>query len=279
MDVQQQREWAEHLRTMHHAAQPLVLPNVWDAASARVVEGAGFGAIATTSSGVAAALGYPDGQRIGRELLIETIARITRVVACPVSVDIEAGYAESLEGVLATVRAVIEAGAVGFNIEDSLPGQEGDLVEINQQVALIRALRQLADDLGVPFVINARVDVFLRASGDLAARIAEATERGNAYLEAGADCVYPIGTLEHATIGALVSGINGPVNVLGGPGSPTIAELARLGVARVSLGGRVMSAVLGQLRGIVHEIREQGTYDRMTAGGVSLVGLSTLFAQ
>ncbi|HEV2239383.1 MAG TPA: isocitrate lyase/phosphoenolpyruvate mutase family protein, partial [Ktedonobacterales bacterium] len=252
---------------------------VWDAASAAVVAGAGVGAIATTSSGMAAAVGYPDGQRIGRDMLVAAVARITRVVACPVTVDIEAGYGDSVAEVAETVRAVIGAGAVGFNIEDSRPVQEGTLVDLSQQVELIRALRDLAGSLGVPYVINARVDVFLRGgSADPAARIAEAVRRGNAYLAAGADCVYPIGALDHATIAAVVGGTTGPVNILGGPGAPTIPELAQLGVARVSLGGRVLSALLGHLRGIAREILEQGTYDQMTAGGVAPVGLSSLYS-
>lgn len=277
MGDSRQRERAEQLRRMHHEARPLVLPNVWDAASAAIVAGAGFGAVATTSSGVAAALGYPDGQRINRAMLIEVIARIARVVACPVTADIEAGYGDSVAEVLATVRAVIGAGAVGFNIEDSRAWQGGEMVELGEQVALLRALRQEADSTDVPYVINARVDVFLRGGPDLPAQVAEAVRRGNAYLEAGADCVYPIGTLRRETIAELVQEIAGPVNVLGGPGGPGIAELAAMGVARVSLGGRLLSALLGHLRVMAREILEQGTYDRMTAGGAAPVRLESLF--
>ena len=119
MEVQSQKARAELLRRMHHDSRPLVLPNVWDAASAAIVAGAGFGAIATTSSGVAAALGYVDGERISREMLVAATGRVTRVVACPVTVDIEAGYGDSIDEVLQTVREVIATGAVGFNIEDS----------------------------------------------------------------------------------------------------------------------------------------------------------------
>ncbi|HYM28081.1 MAG TPA: isocitrate lyase/phosphoenolpyruvate mutase family protein, partial [Steroidobacteraceae bacterium] len=136
---------------------------------------------------------------------------------------------------------------------------------------------QLAESLGVPFVINARVDVFLRAHADLPAQITEAVARGNAYLAAGADCVYPIGTLDRATIAALTAQIAGPVNILGGPGAPTIADLAALGVARVSLGGRLMSALLGHLRAVVRDLNERGTYDRMMEPAAPPVGLSSLF--
>ncbi len=279
MDAREQRERAVRLRQMHRAGQPLVLPNVWDAASARIVEGAGFGAIATTSSGVATALGYPDGERIGRDLLIEVTARIIRAVACPVTADIEAGYGDATAEVLDTVRRVIEAGAVGFNIEDSRPRLNHHLVDLDEQVALIQALRQLAATMDVPFVINARVDVFLHGSGELPVRIAEGVRRGNAYLAAGADCVYPIGTLDRDSVAALVAGIAGPVNMLGGPGSLTIPQLAALGVARVSLGGRVMSALLGHLRAVAREVLEQGTYTLMSATTLSGAEFGHLFAR
>jgi 2-methylisocitrate lyase-like PEP mutase family enzyme len=277
MEAELQRERADLLRWMHHEARPLVLPNVWDAASAAIVAGAGFGVIATTSSGMAAALGYSDGQRITRQMLVEGVARIMRVVTLPVTVDIEAGYGDTPDEVLRTVQDVIGTGAVGFNIEDSREWEGDQLVEVGEQAGLLRALRELATSLAVPFVINARVDVFLRDDGNLPARIAEAIRRGNAYLEAGADCVYPIGILDRATIAALVQGIQGPVNILGGPGAPTIPELAELGVARVSLGGRLQGVLLGHLRAIARELHEHGTYAGMLPAGVKSIGLSTLF--
>src|SRR5258707_4647595 len=160
-----QKERAAQFRQFHHSAPLLVLPNIWDAASARIVEQAGFRAVATTSSGVATALGYRDGQQISKDLLIEVLARITRVVACPVTADIEAGYGNSTEEVLQTVKAVIATGVVGINIEDSLIHQKTALADLSYQVELIKALRELATSIDVPFVINARVDVFLRAIG------------------------------------------------------------------------------------------------------------------
>ena len=160
MSSRVQKEKAAQFRRFHHEAPLLVLPNVWDAASARIVAQAGFPAIATTSSGVAAALGYSDGQQISRDMMIDAIARITRVVECPVTADIEAGYGNSIEEVLQTVKAVITTGVVGINIEDSLKQQEKALVDISYQVELIKALRELATSIDVPFVINARVDVF-----------------------------------------------------------------------------------------------------------------------
>ena len=273
----EQRQRAERFGQWHREPPMLVLPNAWDAGSARVIELAGCRALATTSSGVAAALGYPDGQRISRKALVAAVAGITRVVACPVTADIEAGYGASLAEIKRTVRAVIGAGAVGINFEDSRPGQEGVLVEIAEQRRAIRALRALAADLDIPFVINARVDVFLRGSGALDERVVEAARRGNAYLEAGADCVYPIGSLDAATIEALVTAIHGPINILAGPPSPPLPALARLGVARVTFGSRLMNNVLGRLRAITRELLESGEYTLMSDGMLGAREFSALF--
>jgi 2-methylisocitrate lyase-like PEP mutase family enzyme len=272
-----QKEQAEQFRRLHHSAPLLVLPNVWDAASARVIEQAGFPALATTSSGVAAALGYNDGQNISREMLVEALARITRVVECPITADIEAGYGNSIEEVLQTVRAVIATGVVGINIEDSLKQQQKALAEISYQVELIKALRELAMTIDVPFVINARVDVFLLAIGEPESRFEHAVQRASAYLQAGADCIYPIGMLHRNTIAALVSAIDGPINILGGSPELTLPDLAQLGVARVSLAGGVMRAVLGHLRAIAQELLEHGSYTRMNAEALSGSEFRSLF--
>jgi 2-methylisocitrate lyase-like PEP mutase family enzyme len=274
-----QRERAERFRQWHREPPMLVLPNAWDAASARVMALAGCRALATTSSGVAATLGYPDGQRISREALVEVVGRITRVVDCPVTVDIEAGYGASLAEIERTVTEVIGAGAVGVNFEDSRPDRDGALVEIAEQVPLIEALRALAGSLGVPFVINARVDVFLRGSAPLEERIAEAVRRGRAYLEVGADCVYPIGALDGATIGLLTAAIPGPVNILAGPPSPTLPELARLSVSRVTFGSRLMAAALGRLRAATQELLERGEYTALSEGALASKDLSSLYTQ
>lgn len=256
----------------------LILPNVWDAASARIVEQAGARAIATTSSGVATALGYSDGQQISRELMIEATARIARVVTCPLTADIEAGYGNTIDAALQTVRAVIETGAVGFNIEDSLPQSPQTLQDMGYQVELISALRTLAIAMDVPFVINARVDVYLHAIGAPESRFDETVRRANAYLRAGADCVYPIGRLERDVIGDLAQAIEGPINIMGGPQQPPLADLAQLGVARVSLAGGLMSAMLGRLRTVVRGLLERGDYDGMAADSLG-AEFRTLFAQ
>jgi 2-methylisocitrate lyase-like PEP mutase family enzyme len=273
-----QTEKAEQFRQLHHQASLLVLPNAWDAASARIFERAGFNAIATTSSGVAAALGYSDGQKISREMLIEALARITRVVECPITADIEAGFGASIAEVLQTVKAVMATGVVGINIEDSLKQQEQALADVAYQVELIKALRELATTLDIPFVINARVDVFLLAIGEPEGRFEHAVQRANAYLQAGADCIYPIGLLKSDTIARLVKEINGPINILGGSPAPTLPELAQLGVARVSLAGGLMRSALGHLQTIAQELLEHGTYTRIDAETLSGAKFRTLFS-
>jgi 2-methylisocitrate lyase-like PEP mutase family enzyme len=255
----------------------LVLPNVWDAASARIVAQAGFPAIATTSSGVATALGYRDGQQISRDMLVEALARITRVVECPVTADIEAGYGNSIDEVLQTVKAVIATGVVGINIEDSLAHQESALADISYQVELLQALRELATSLDVPFVINARVDVFLLAIGEPESRFEHAVQRANAYLQAGADCIYPIALLDRTTIANLVKAINGPINILGGSPALPLPELAQLGVARVSFGGGLMRTALGHVRTVARELLEHGTYTSMNTESLSGSEFSSLF--
>lgn len=278
MDATTQKERAAQLRQLHHEAPMLTLPNIWDAASARIIEQVGFRAIATTSSGVATALGYPDGQRISRDVLLANLAGITRVVTRPVTADIEAGFGATIPEVVETVRAVIATGAVGFNLEDSLPEQDGALADIAYQTELIAALRELAAALDIPFVINARVDVFLRGVGEPESRFAHAVERANAYLRAGADCVYPIGALDQATIARLVEAIDGPVNIMGGPANPPLAELERLGVARVSLAGGLMRSMLGHLRAVARDLYERGDYTRLSADALTGAEVGALFA-
>ena len=277
MNSNLQKEKATQFQGFHQGPPLLVLPNVWDAASARIIEKAGFRAIATTSSGVAAALGYSDGQHMSREMMIDAIARITQVVECPVTVDIEAGYGSSIQEVLQTIKAVMMTGAVGINIEDSLKQQEKALVDIAYQVELIKALRELATSMDVPFVINARVDVFLLAIGEPESRFEHTVQRAKAYLQAGADCIYPIGMLDRSLIADLVKAINGPINILGGPPGPPLPDLAQLGVARVSLAGNLMRSVLGHLRAIAQELHESGTYTRMNAEALSGAEFRTLF--
>ena len=254
MDLQSLRDRAALLLRLHDRTRTLVLPNVWDVASARVVEQAGFPALATSSAGVAAVLGYPDGQRIPPREMLDMVARITRAVRVPVTADLEAGYGDSGR----TVTAALEAGAVGMNLEDGT--EEGTLLPIAEHVEQVRAARAAAALHGVPFVINARTDVYLLGIGEPRGRFAQALERARAYLAAGADCIFVPGVRDADTIGALARAIDGPLNVLAGPGTPPVATLEKLGVARVSAGSAPMRAALTHARRVAEEMRDRGTY-------------------
>lgn len=223
---------AEVLRALHVPGRPLVLPNAWDAASARAVEAAGFPAVATTSAALVASLGFDDGEAAPPDAVFAAVARIAGAVSVPVTADLEAGYGLGADELVARLLA---AGAVGFNIEDT-DHRGGGLVAADAQAGRIAALREAARTLGVPVVINARVDVFELEPGPAGERVAEAVRRGRLYLAAGADCVYPIMAAEEADLAGLVRGIPGPVNVYARPEAPSLARLAELGVARVSYG-------------------------------------------
>jgi len=231
---------AAALRALHVPGDPLVLPNAWDAATARLVRDAGFPAVATTSSGVAEALGYEDGERTPAEEMLAAVARIARAVDVPVTADLEAGY--GLEpGELA--RRLVAAGAVGLNLEDTDHANHPALQPVDEQARRIMAVKAGAD-----VVLNARIDVHIRGGST-----EDALARAHAYREAGADCVYPIGVADEATIAAFVD-TGAPVNILLRPGAPPIARLAELGVARVSLGhflhAEMMEALRTRLEGL-----------------------------
>jgi len=278
MDADTQRARAETFRDLHGGPPegPLVLPNSWDAASTIVYEAMGFASVGTSSAGVAAALGVPDGEHLSREEMLAVVDRIAHSVTIPVSADVEAGYGGTPEAVAETVRATIDAGAVGVNLEDGVveggavgggaDATDGPLVDVDLHRRKIRAAREAADDGGIPVVINGRTDVFWREVGDDAERVEHAVERANAYHDAGADCLFVPGVTDPADIEALVDGIDGPLNVLGGPGAPSIPELGDLGVARVSVGSGPMRATLGYLREVCEELLEAGTYGSMERG-------------
>jgi 2-methylisocitrate lyase-like PEP mutase family enzyme len=254
---------AERLRALHHGGDILVLPNAWDAASARLFQAEGFAAIGTTSAGVAAALGYPDGGVAPPREMIEAVARIVRAVDVPVTADIEHAYATTPDAVAEVALRVIAAGAVGVNVEDCVPGAS-DLVPLSLQTDKIAAIVKAAATAGVKVVINARTDGILRAMGAPASRLPTAIERGKAFLAAGADCVFVPGVRDAPTIAALVQGIGGPVNILAVTGTPPVAELQRLGVARVSLGSGPMRASLAVVRDVARQLKTAGTYSAFT---------------
>ena len=260
MDREIQSSRAVRFLELHHGPHILVLPNVWDATSARIFAQAGFPAIGTTSAGIAASLGYPDGQRIGLPLMRDVVQRITRVVSIPVNADMEAGYGDTPEELANTAREVIRMGAVGLNLEDGAQNTEKPLLEIGQQIEKIQAVREVANSMGIPLVINARIDVYLRLRGEENDLFNQAVRRANGYHKAEADCLFLIGVRDKETIARLVREINGPVNVLAGKGSPTVQELQEIGVTRVSFGSGPMRATLTLLKDIARELNEAGTY-------------------
>lgn len=253
---------AELFRSLHVPGRPLLLANAWDAASARVAERAGAAAVATTSSGVSWTLGTADGGHVDPRLALELTARVAAAVAVPVSADIEGGYAADPEGVAATVRAVLAAGAVGVNIEDSYEGGPEPLRAAADQAARITAARRAADEAGVPLFVHARTDTFLRGPGDLA----ETLERAAHYIAAGADGVFVPGVTDPAVVGALAEGIDAPVGILAGPGAPPVSVLASAGAARVSLGSAVAEAAYALVDRAARELRAAGTYTAVEGG-------------
>jgi 2-methylisocitrate lyase-like PEP mutase family enzyme len=244
---------ASAFHALHRPGSALVLPNAWDVASALLVERAGAAAVATTSAGVAWCLGAPDGDTLDRDRAVGAVARIAAAVDAPVTADIESGFAPTPAGVTDTVRAIAAAGAVGINIEDGAGPGLRTTADAAERVAAARA----AD---ADLFINARVDTFLRAVGEPETRLADTLARAKAYLAAGASGVFVPGVADPATIEALVAGIDAPLNVLAGPGAPTIGELNRLGVARVSIGSVIPLVAYAVAERVARELLTAGTY-------------------
>lgn len=260
MDQHIQIQRAQRFRALHDRRRVLLLPNAWDAGSARIFADIGFDAVATTSAGVAWALGYPDGEGTPLDEVLAVVERIVRVTPLPVTVDFEAGYGDSPEAVAANVRRLIETGAVGINLEDGVRHEY--LRDIDDAARRVAAARQAADEAGVPIVINARVDNWMvGGDDDEDTRVAEALRRARAYLEAGADCIYPIGVSSPELIGRLCAAIDAPVNVGVRPGLPDMAELGRLGVARVSAATRLATVAFSAACDAAKRMRAGGRFD------------------
>jgi 2-methylisocitrate lyase-like PEP mutase family enzyme len=249
---------AETLRALHRPGDPLVVVNVWDAASARVVAAApGCRALATASWAIAAAHGYPDGEHIPLELMVAAIGRIAEAVELPVSADLEAGYGGSPDAIADSVARAVEAGAVGCNLEDRVADRTR-LRSAAEHAEVVGAVRARGAELGVPVVINARTDVFL--AGEELAVLDDAVFRGLAYLQAGADCVFAIGASDIRVIRELVRAFDGRVSVLARPGGPSLGQLAEAGVARVSFGPGPMGAAYSALADAAAALLARGAY-------------------
>ena len=256
---------ASALRALHAAAEPLVLPNAWDAASAILVAEAGFSAVATTSAGVAWAFGRPDGQVVTRDEMLYAVARMAAVVSVPVTADLEAGYGAGLDAVAATVRGAAEAGAAGLNIEDGIDHAKGTMFDETLSIERIAAARAEAKRLGIPMVINARTDVAFDRTRTEEDKVAEAIRRGNAYLGAGADCVYPILFQKIESIRILAREIKGPINVMASA-NLDVAMLRDAGVKRVSLATGLPRVAYGFLARILSQLKSDGKFEFLKDG-------------
>jgi len=260
-----QRELAKALRALHEEGT-LVLPNAWDSASAALIAQAGAAAIATTSGGIAWSAGRSDGEGLTRDEMAELVRRIVQVVDVPVTADIESGYGPADEDVAATVTAVIEAGAVGINLEDSLaPG--GPLFDIPAQAGRLRAARAAAEASGLPGLwINVRTDVFLFGIGEPEGRLDDVLNRAVAYADAGVDSLFVPGLVDLGTLTTLVKESPLPINVMAGPGAPSVAELEAVGVRRISVGTAIAQAAYGLAQRAAVELLTKGTYDALGDG-------------
>lgn len=260
-----QKEKAEMFFKFHQGKEILVLLNSWDIGSSKLIEACGYKAIATTSMGIAASLGYPDSQVIQLSEMIEVIAGIVNAVQVPVTVDIEAGYGNNQNEIIDSVKKIIATGIVGINIEDSID-LNPVLIDEMEFCERISAIRALSDSLGFHLVINARTDSFYTSLGSTKEKLSESIKRGNKYREAGADCIFVQPVWEKETISTLVKEINAPINILANPSigggfPPSVRELQDLGVARLSLGSSLMKAALALIKKVADELSEKGTYN------------------
>jgi 2-methylisocitrate lyase-like PEP mutase family enzyme len=266
MEVDRQARRAAILAGLHKPGAPLLVANAWDVASAVTIAAAGAKAIATTSAGVAWSLGVPDAADLGADRAAAVIERITAAVDVPVSADIEAGYGPEPDAVAATMTAVIQAGAVGVNLEDRSGHDGAPLFEPAEQAERLAAARAAADRLAIPVWINARTDVFLAGIGPADQRLQVALERAAAYAAAGADSLFVPGLIDLAAIAELAAGPL-PVTVMVWAGAPTVPELASAGVVRISLGSAVAQAAYAVAARATRELLVDGSYDS-TADGI-----------
>src|ERR1700722_18002671 len=268
MEIAKQADKAERLRRLHAGPRILLLANAWDVISARMVEDAGFPAVASTSVGVAAVLGYPDGQRTPRGQMLEFVARMAHAVSVPVTADMEAGYCTTPAEMAEMAREVEAAGIDGVNLEEVTGDEESSQVEIALQAQKMAAVREAASSAGVSLVINARTDVYLLPIGPPETRFERTVERLRAYRKAGADCVFAPGIRDAETIGKLVRAVDAPLNILLQPGGPGVLELEKLGVARASIGSGTRRAAAGQGGSFFRALSEYQNHSAFLADAV-----------
>ncbi len=280
MTLSAQAQKAETLRQLHHGPRILILANAWDVASARIIEDLGASAIATTSAGIAAALGYPDGEKISRDEMLDMVARIAAAVGVPVTADFEAGYSTTIEGLAESIKALVSTGAVGLNFEDITGRSESDHVDLATQIKKIETIRDVSRaTLGVPLVLNARTDIYLLPIGPEATRFDRTVARLRAYRQTGADCVFAPGVKDGAIIAELVKAVDAPLNILLSPDCPSINEMEKLGVARVSAGSGIMRSALGHTRRVAQQLLRGASHAAMLEGTVPFAEIMQLISR
>jgi 2-methylisocitrate lyase-like PEP mutase family enzyme len=264
MTRDRQKQLTESFRQAHRSPPLLLLPNAWDAMSARQFEAAGFGAIATTSGGVAWDLGFPDGEGAPWHEVVAATRRIVDAVRVPVTADIETGYGDTPDQVARHATEILQTGVVGFNIEDGTPSPDKPVRTIEDASARIRAARAAATAMGIPALINARVDLYIKNVGDPAGRFEETVRRGKAYLAAGADCIYPFGLADLEIIARLTKALDGaPINIVARPDT-SVTELEKIRVARVSIASGATLAVMSLIKQIAEGLYATRRFEGLT---------------
>lgn len=279
MSSKEQSLKAKTFHRLHQQPSTFVLPNAWDVISAKMFEDCGFKAIGTTSAGIAASLGYLDGQSIPLNKMVETIENIAKSVNVPVSADIEAGYGQTVEEVLETVKAVAAAGAIGINLEDGTGDPNRPIFDMSSQVEKIAAIKELSESRNMPLFINARTDLYWLNIGDSSTRLQEAIKRARAYQDAGADCIFIPGLTDRKIIKKIREEISCPINLLVDPEMPSLSVLSEIGIERLSCGSVPFRATLTYLRTISEEIVNRQTFQHMTNGDVLSYRRLTEFIQ
>jgi 2-methylisocitrate lyase-like PEP mutase family enzyme len=270
-------EKSRKLRALVRAPEILVMPGAYDVLSALLFEQMGFKAIQGTSGGIAAAVGYLDGEAMSREQFIELSGNFAAAVSVPFNADGERGYGDEA-GVRDTVRALVARGVAGMNLEDGAAKGKGELVELSQQLRKIKAVMETKRELGSEFFLNARVDAFHVITDDPKKALDEAIERGNAYAEAGGDCIFYLFLHSAEIIGRIAKEVKAPISILAGPQSPSVKELQDLGVARVSYGSGFTKAAITGAKRLAEEILQKGTCN-LLKDGMQTPDLAALLAK
>jgi len=260
---------ARDFAALHRAGNPIVLANVWDAGSARILQASGARAIATTSAGVAWSLGYPDGNRVPRGEVLEALARIAKAVEIPLTADIENGYGATPDAVSETIRGCVEVGVVGVNIEDSLR-------PVDEQLLRLETARSAAEATGVSVFINSRIDTHVLGNIGGSEWLDETVRRAVAYSEVVANGVFVLGALRAESIQALTSAISLPVNVAFGPGTLSLDELAAAGASRISAGSSIAEAAYSVVQDWALALRNETNANPFTTPSLSWAALNRL---